>query len=232
MSIATEFRRWNVTQTFGASATCIASGGVFNYRLTAADPITSTLPPSRHFFVRAPSVNLQYSRRHLVDSPHYEIVSEPSFIYGKQRPRLSTVFDLIFAGAGGGPGIEVACNISTERHFSTTSNLHFLSPSLSAHQMRGPGVIIDGGFNDSPYGHNVVGMQILLIATPSEIFGGIVSLGRRLERVISAARSEGAFSAILETIRPSTMWAIVATEATGLSVGLTLFGGVFTVRAR
>jgi hypothetical protein len=226
--MTTQFHSWTVTQNFGVSTAYGGAAGIFNFRLHASDPVPGSLPESRPFTINAPTANVRHVRRRVPDSPSIEVTPQPALISGLHRTRLRTEFNLRFVGAGGGPGVDLAASASTASDFSTTGSLHFIGQTLSAQEMLGEGMIIDGGITP-PNSTTVYGIQILLINSPTTIVGGLASFAQRLERAISQASTNDLSSALGAFLRPSTIWAIVATEAHGLSVGLTLFGGLFSV---
>jgi hypothetical protein len=226
MSHLTQFRNWTITGNSGGTITYGASAGLFNYQLTAADPVPGTGPTPQPFSVPAPTNTVRYMRRPVPGSPSIEIVPEARTISGMTSPRQRSRFGLTFLGAGGGPGIPLGVTMSTSSDASSTGSLYFIGPSRSFRDLQGGGIVIDGGISM----HNrVCGIQVLVMKCPNTILGQLIQLARRIDRALEAQGSLGDPIAFFRSFfsDQEAVITLLAGESTGTSLGLTLYGGLF-----
>jgi hypothetical protein len=226
MSHLTQFRNWTITGNSGGTITYVASAGLFNYQLTAADPVPGTGPTPQPFSVPAPTNTVRYMRRPVPGSPSIEIVPEARTISGMTSPRQRSRFGLIFLGGGWGPGIPLGATLSTSRDASSTSRLHFIGPSRSFRDFHGSGIVIDGGISIN---NRVRSIQVLVMKCPTTILGQLTQLARGIDRALEeqgGLRDPIAFFRNFFPVREAVI-TLLAGESTGTTLGLTLYGGLF-----
>ncbi|MGV8073130.1 MAG: hypothetical protein AB2L11_01015 [Syntrophobacteraceae bacterium] len=230
MSLNTQFRSWTVQGNFGGSVTWGGSVGLFNYRLTASQPVPGTEPHGHPFTVAAPSMARGNIRQRVPGSPSTEVTPHTPIISGTTSPTLRTTFGLFFGGAGGGPGIPVGGTFSTPRDPSTSCRLAFFGPSRSANDLRSTGAVVEGGIT-LPYSSTTAGVQILLINFPTELMGGTIAFARNLQSAL-AGRSWNVpdiFGFFGSFATPDSSIAVIGGLGRGVAAGLTVYGGGFRV---
>jgi hypothetical protein len=230
MSLDTQFRNWTVQGNFGGSATWGASVGLFNYRLTASNPVPGTTPQGHPFTVAAPSMGQANVRQRVAGSPSTEVLPRTPIISGMTSPQLRTTFSLTFAGAGGGPGIPIGGTFSTSNDPSSRCPLVFARQSRSAMDLRSTGVVVDGGI-PIPTTSSTVGVQILLINFPTEIMGGTIAFARHLETSLQGRgwSLPDIYRFFTSLVTPDSAVAVLGGFGHGLTAGLTVYGGGFRV---